>query len=385
MDHILTERLVRLTSVTLLTIMLLAMTSLNAEERVQTLIQQFAGAELKAQTLSADIELTFRNAEGMHRNVGTLKLMKPNYALIHLKGDYPVEVLASDGKSVFILDDHLKYKQQQINSQGANIDSPWFGLPFRYFFTQSINPFGPDPDNTARVQYSGEETIQGEVFKVLVANGRKPMSYTARYYFGRDNLMRRSVVEFGVPPKQALFTATLTNVRTNSKMAVAEFQFKPPKNATLDEGFEDKMLSVGNNAPNFSLPTPAGRKQSLTEISKGKKAILINFWFLSCPPCRREFPEFEKLYEELKAKGLEIIAINMGDSPAPVSDYVRQEHLTFPVLMGGGDDERSVFKIYQVATYPSSYIINSDGKLVYRTTGCNLDQIRKTLAGLGVK
>ncbi len=365
--------------------MLLAGTSIKAEEQAETLVQQFAGAELKTRAFSADIELTYRNAEGMHRNVGTLKLMKPNYALINLKGDYPVEVLASDGKSVFIVADPTKYKQQKSDPRGANIDSPWFGMPFRYFFTQSINPFGPDPDTTAIIHYTGEETIQGEVFKVLVVNGKKPMPYTARYYFGRDNLMHRSAVDFGMPPKQTSFTATLTNIRTNSKMAVADFRFSPPKNATLDEGFEDKMLALGRDAPDFSLPTPTGRKQSLTKIIKGKKATLINFWFLSCPPCRKEFPDFEKLYREFSVKGFEIVAINMGDLPAPVMDYVRQEHLTFPVLMGGKDDEKSVFKIYQVVTYPVTYILNSEGKLVYKTAGFNLDQIRKTLAGLGLK
>lgn len=385
MDDILTARTTGLVLIAFLWITLTARIPTNAEERAEALVQQFAGTALKAQTLSANIELTYTNSEGLHRNTGNLKLMKPNYALLSLKGDYPVEALASDGKSVFILADQTTYKQQKSDPRGANIDSPWFGLPFRYFFTQSINPFGPDPDSTAKIHYSGEETIQGETFQVLLVNGEKPMPYTARYYFGRDSIMRRSVVDFGTPPKQTSFTATLTGIRTNVKMTVADFQFKPPKGATLDEGFEDKMLALGKHAPDFSLPSFAGKKQSLAELIKGKKATLINFWFLSCPPCREEFPHFEKIYEELKPNGLEIVAINMGDSPAPVAEYVRQEHLAFPVLMGGKDDAKSVFKDYQVATYPTTYLFNSEGNLVYRTTGFNLGPIRKVLTSLGVK
>ena len=384
MHHILTERITGSVFVVFLWITTMAGVPTKAEERAQALVQQFAKTALKAQTLSANIELTYTNSEGLHRNTGNLMLMKPNYALLSLKGDYPVETLASDGKSVFILADQTTYKQQKSDPRGANIDSPWFGLPFRYFFTQSLNPFGPGPDSAAKIQYSGEEIIQGETFQVLRVNGEKPMPYTARYYFGRDNIMRRSVVDFGTPPKQTSFTATLTGVRTNVKVTFADFQFKPPKDATLDKGFEDKMLALGKHAPDFTLPSFAGKKQSLAEIIKGKKAILINFWFLSCPPCRKEFPHFEKIYEQLKPNGLEIVAINMGDSPAPVADYVRQEHLAFAVLMGGKDDEKSVFRDYQVATYPTTYLFNSEGKLVYRATGFNLDPILKVLTSLGV-
>jgi hypothetical protein len=46
-------------------------------------IKQFAGTALRTPTLSADIELTYTNSEGMHRNVGTIRLMKPNHALIN--------------------------------------------------------------------------------------------------------------------------------------------------------------------------------------------------------------------------------------------------------------------------------------------------------------
>lgn len=388
MNFVPTKRAIGLVLMTFVYILTKTAIATDAEERGDSLVRNLAAIAVKTQTLSANIELTSTTSEGLHRNVGTLKLMKPNYAFINLKGDYPVEVLASDGKSVFILADKTKYKQQKSDPRGATIDSPWFGMPFRHFFTQSLNPFGPDPDPTAKIRYTGEEIVDGETFQVLVAEGKgegTAMSYTARYYFGQDNLMHRSIVAFGTPPKQASFAATLTNIRTDSKMNIAEFQFKPPKDAKLEEGVEDRLLPLGKQAPEFSLPTPAGQKKTLAEIGKGKKATLINFWFLNCPPCRREFPYFEKLYKELKTKGLEIVAIDMGDSPAPVADYVRKEGLTFQVLMGGKDDDKSVFKIYQVATYPTTYILNSEGKLAYRTTAFDLDHVRKALASLGVK
>jgi peroxiredoxin len=219
----------------------------------------------------------------------------------------------------------------------------------------------------------------------LEARGEKPMPYKARFYFGRDSIMHRSVVYFGEPPRQTSFVAILNSIRGNPEWTAAAFQFKLPASAKLDDGAEAKMLDLGKRAPDFTLPTPAGKRVSLAEISKGKKATLINFWFLGCPPCRKEFPSFEQLYEKFKAEGFAIVAINMGDSPGPVASYVRQQHLSFPVLMGGRESASPIFKDYAVASYQATYVFDSENKLVYKTSGLDLDQIRKTSANLGVR
>ena len=146
---------------------------------------------------------------------------------------------------------------------------------------------------------------------------------------------------------------------------------------------------VSRPAPNFSLPAHGRGTISLADTLKGRKALLINFWFYGCGPCHAEAPHLQKLYAELKDKGLEVVAINLGDATDNVEKFVRQHGLTFPVATGGRpeDGKPSVFSDYAVSVYPTNFLIDANGKVVWQNAGfeqARIEEIRKQLARLGV-
>jgi peroxiredoxin len=354
------------------------------EDRARKLLTEVATATKSTKTLVANIELTWQTPDqGLRRNIGTVKLMKPNYAVIKLTGDYPLQTLASDGATVYSLVDPTRYSKSEADAQGANINSPWWGLPFRYFFTQSINPFGPEPDGTSKTHYAGSQVVEGETFDVLETSGEKPMAYSAKFYVGSDKLIHRSVVNFGEGSQGASFSAKLTNLKTNQAMTIADFRFVLPTTASLHDPTV-KLLPLGQDAPDFSLPTPEGRTLTLRDLRKGKKATLVNFWFVNCPPCRKEFEFFQVLYRKLRRKGLVVIAINKGDSARAIRDYFKKSRLTFPAVRGEAT-EPNVFMKYSVESYPASYLLDSEGRIVYRTTGADEAGLLLALEKLGLK
>jgi thiol-disulfide isomerase/thioredoxin len=153
----------------------------------------------------------------------------------------------------------------------------------------------------------------------------------------------------------------------------------------LDPG---RML-VSRPAPLFDLPAPGGGKVSLNDVLAGKKAVLVNFWFYGCGPCRAETPHLQKLYTQLKDKGLEIVAINLGDPPDLVQKYVNEFNITFPVALGGRPrgQERSVFSDFGVSAYPTNFLIDHEGKVVWHNRGYEesaIEELRKELEKLGV-
>jgi thiol-disulfide isomerase/thioredoxin len=154
----------------------------------------------------------------------------------------------------------------------------------------------------------------------------------------------------------------------------------------LDPG---RML-VSRPAPLFDLPAAAGGKVSLNDLLASKKAVLINFWFYGCGPCRAETPHLQKLYTQLKDKGFEIVAINLGDPPDAVQKYIKDFNVTFPVALGGSprNGERSVFSDYGVSAYPTNFLIDHDGKVVWHNRGYEesaIEELRKELEKVGVK
>src|ERR1700749_2575828 len=70
-----------------------------------------------------------------------------------------------------------------------------------------------------------------------------------------------------------------------------------------------KMEEVKDHppAPDFTLSTPDGKKVALKDY-RGK-VVFLNFWATWCPSCRTEMPEMNKLYQEFKGKGFEIVAV----------------------------------------------------------------------------
>src|SRR3990172_10202534 len=73
---------------------------------------------------------------------------------------------------------------------------------------------------------------------------------------------------------------------------------------------DEPAPELGRRAPDFTLPDLAGKRVRLAD-SRGKKAVLLNFWATWCAPCREEMPTIDKAYQEYKSRGLEILAVSL--------------------------------------------------------------------------
>ena len=115
----------------------------------------------------------------------------------------------------------------------------------------------------------------------------------------------------------------------------------------------------------FSLESLEGSKVSLSSF-KGK-VVLLSFWATWCGPCRQEMPEMQTLYQKLKGKGFEVVAVDMMEDKATVAKFVKTSGYTFPVLLdskgevGGGP--------YAARAIPTNYVVDKGGRLVGRKIG----------------
>jgi hypothetical protein len=91
------------------------------------------------------------------------------------------------------------------------------------------------------------------------------------------------------------------------------------------------------------------------------------------------------MYDELKDKGLEIVAVNRGDTAEQIQKYVREEKFSFPIVMAGSGEQYTLGKAYGVNVYPTNFLVDESGKIVWRGLGFNETVLRNALAKLGVK
>ncbi|MCM2308386.1 MAG: TlpA family protein disulfide reductase [Sulfuritalea sp.] len=122
----------------------------------------------------------------------------------------------------------------------------------------------------------------------------------------------------------------------------------------------------GMPAADFRLLDRGGHPVALSAY-KGK-AVLVNFWATWCIPCRREMPALERLWREMKSSGLVVIAIDAGEDGATIDRFVRriEPSPSFAIVL---DRDLAVTKAWGVKGMPTSFIIDTKGRIVFQAMG----------------
>ncbi|CAH0228285.1 MULTISPECIES: thiol-disulfide oxidoreductase ResA [Peribacillus] len=127
---------------------------------------------------------------------------------------------------------------------------------------------------------------------------------------------------------------------------------------------KNESLRKGSDAPNFVLTDMEGKEHKLSDY-KGK-GVFLNFWGTYCKPCEYEMPYMENQYKNFKEQGVEILAVNVGESDYAVNNFITKHDLTFPVMIDKG---REVENAYRVDILPVTFLVDKDGKVIDIITG----------------
>ena len=170
-----------------------------------------------------------------------------------------------------------------------------------------------------------------------------------------------------------LFTVVLLSLSAVSANAARE----QPK-----LGYQLNQLAKPVDAPNFKLEDMDEYEYDFSEY-RGK-VVLLNFWATWCPPCKREMPSMERLYQKHKGKDFTVLAINQMEDGDKVFAFTGtlDTQLTFNILL---DTKSSVAQNYDVRGLPTTYLIDKKGKIRYRAVGgreFDHPEVEKIIQGL---
>lgn len=116
----------------------------------------------------------------------------------------------------------------------------------------------------------------------------------------------------------------------------------------------------------FDLENMNGQKVTLESL-KGK-VVLINFWFINCPPCRMEIPDLNELKAEYAGKNVEFLAITF-DPKNQVSEFLQKIPFDFQIF----PNAQKVIETYGIQGFPTSVVINKHGKVVDSKMGGSMN------------
>jgi peroxiredoxin len=108
----------------------------------------------------------------------------------------------------------------------------------------------------------------------------------------------------------------------------------------------------------FTLLDLQGKPWHLRDL-KGK-VVLVNFWATWCPPCRKEMPDLQALYDKYKDQGFLVLSIS-DEETTKVSPFIAERKITYPVLLDPG---RKINDAFIVEGIPKSFVYDREGKMV---------------------
>ncbi|MGL4522926.1 MAG: thiol-disulfide oxidoreductase ResA [Bacilli bacterium] len=147
------------------------------------------------------------------------------------------------------------------------------------------------------------------------------------------------------------------NKRTLQRVAILAILIGLVAYAVYSNFIEKRdVIVVGGNAPDFSLVATDGTQYKLSEL-QGKQ-VMVNFWGTWCKPCEREMPVMRDFYNQYSSKGIEILAVNAGETELAVDAFKTKYDLPFPLLI---DVNRDVMDAYFINPLPISFFIDANG------------------------
>jgi len=128
----------------------------------------------------------------------------------------------------------------------------------------------------------------------------------------------------------------------------------------------------------FTLDDLAGNKVKLSSFQG--KVVLLNFWATWCPPCRAEMPSMEKLFQSLRDNpDFVFLAVDSQEDPKTVKTFIEKNKYHFPVLL---DENGAVTAQYSVRAYPTTYVIDRQGRVVGGIIGAHEWGTPETLSSI---
>jgi peroxiredoxin len=125
-----------------------------------------------------------------------------------------------------------------------------------------------------------------------------------------------------------------------------------------------QKVEIGEKAPDFELVDLNGEKHRLSDYEG--QGVFLNFWGTFCKPCEKEFPYVDSQYNQFKDQGVQVLAVDVGETEFAVNQFVERHKLTFPVVIDKSGDVQTA---YGINPLPITFLIDKEGTVIKSHTG----------------
>jgi peroxiredoxin len=141
-------------------------------------------------------------------------------------------------------------------------------------------------------------------------------------------------------------------------------------------------FKTGETFRNFQAKDTGEHKINTTDFAG--KILVLNFWFIDCPPCQAEIPSLNDLSGSYKQDSSVVFVAICLDGKSRLKNFLQKNPFGYKMIYNG----RSVAAQYGIGLYPTNVVVDQHGKVVFHTTGVTNNTIywiRETIEELKEK
>ena len=125
-------------------------------------------------------------------------------------------------------------------------------------------------------------------------------------------------------------------------------------------------MLIGQKAPQFEVPDQSGALFFSSSLTG--KPYLLAFGATWCIPCKKNYPLLNKIYQENKAKGFEIVSVNLDADRKKWEEQILSYNLNWINVSELVEWEKSkISKLFDVRALPFYLLIDKNGVIVYNS------------------
>jgi len=154
---------------------------------------------------------------------------------------------------------------------------------------------------------------------------------------------------------------------------------KEKRTAGAPKPMESKFFTTGKEISGFNERDIDGNKWKLKNL-KGR-IVVLNFWFINCPPCRQEMPELNRVVEQYKEDSSVVFISFCLDDKSSIKDFLETSPFNYKIVA----EARYISQQYGVTSYPTHVVLDKEGKVQYHTSGLAMGTVpwlKKTIEAL---
>lgn len=118
---------------------------------------------------------------------------------------------------------------------------------------------------------------------------------------------------------------------------------------------------------NFSLKTLNNENWNFQD--RRGKVLVVNYWATWCAPCRFETPSLVGIFNEYKARGVELVGVSVDENPSDIPPFIEEYKISYPILLPGNDPNVGA----EGLALPTTFLYDKNGRLAKKYTGIVLE------------